>query len=86
MAIDAGERSFQFYRNGIYDQPCGKELNHGVLMVGYGPDYYLIKNSWGTTWGEDGYIRMKRDRKNDEGICGIRMSASYPIKNKEFLI
>lgn len=74
-----------FYKGGVYDQPCGDNLNHGVLIVGYGKDYYIVKNSWGNGWGEDGYIKMKRDNKEGEGICGIRMAASYPILKMEML-
>ena len=48
------------------------------MAVGYGPDYYIVKNSWGEHWGEAGYIKMKRDKIEGEGICGLRMCASYP--------
>ncbi|KAG6513522.1 hypothetical protein ZIOFF_023853 [Zingiber officinale] len=65
--------------------PCGTSLNHGVAVVGYGATqdgtkYWIVKNSWGTSWGEQGYIRMKRGIPNNRGQCGIAMSPSYPIK------
>ncbi|CAI0432437.1 unnamed protein product [Linum tenue] len=82
VAIDAGDSSFQLYESGIFTGECGTELDHGVTAVGYGDSggmkYWLIKNSWGTQWGEEGYIRMQRDIPAKEGICGIAMQASYP--------
>lgn len=82
VQIDASHVSFQFYFDGVYyEKDCQTELlNHGVLVVGYGvlngSDYYLVKNSWGTTWGQRGYINMARNRGNN---CGIASAAYYPI-------
>lgn len=75
VAIEANTK-FQFYTGGIYDDAtCGTSLNHGVVIVGYTPDYWIVRNSWGSNWGtEHGYIHMKRGKN----LCGIETSASYP--------
>jgi len=82
VAIDA-EFDFQNYKSGIYTSTeCGtKYLNHGVLVVGYGVTssgnkYYIIKNSWGTSWGMDGYAYWNRDVPN---MCGIAEAATFPL-------
>jgi KDEL-tailed cysteine endopeptidase len=83
VAIDAGSSIFQLYVGGIIDQSvCGTDLNHGVLIVGYGEEkgttYWLVKNSWGPSWGEKGYFRVERD-VGGEGACGIAVMPSYPL-------
>jgi len=85
IAIEADQIDFQLYESGVLTSKCGTTLDHGVLVVGYGTengeDYYLVKNSWGTSWGDQGYIKLGRGPQyNDgQGQCGILLEASYPI-------
>ena len=84
IAVDASGYELHFYSGGVFDGICGINLNHAITVVGYGTasdgtKYCLMKNSWGTSWGENGYIRIKRDVSAKEGLCGIAMDASYPI-------
>ena len=87
VGIDASRPSFHLYKEGIYyEKPCSStKLDHGVLVVGYGEDkdenkengeYWIVKNSWGPTWGMKGYINMSRNKDNN---CGIATDPSYPI-------
>ena len=88
IAIEADKPAFQFYSHGVFNGTCGNNLDHGVLLIGYGSDngqdYWLVKNSWGDTWGDQGYIKIARtEMTNSRGQCGIAMTPSYPIVRKQ---
>merc|ERR1719393_624901 len=84
IAIEADQRVFQMYHSGVLTSTCGTKLDHGVLAVGYGTldgtDYWKVKNSWGSSWGSEGYILLEKG-KNSAGECGIKMQPSYPVVN-----
>merc|ERR1711935_91860 len=87
VAIEADQTVFQHYTGGVLtNDACGENLDHGVLAVGYGEDngqkYWKVKNSWGTTFGEDGFIRIEKGSAGDGGECGIRKLASFPTIKK----
>ena len=81
IGIDASLSSFSFYSHGIYDDPQCKngvdDLDHSVLLVGYGTlsgtDYWLVKNSWSTYWGNLGYVTF--GVKNN--VCGVMTQPTY---------
>ena len=81
IAIQANQVAFQSYSSGVLTGRCGNRLDHGVLLVGYGTDaatgldFWKVKNSWGTSWGEAGYIRIQRSSAD---LCGILDAPSYP--------
>jgi len=84
IAIDANCDEFMNYESGVFDESCGTDLDHGVLVTGYTIDaknngVWNVKNSWATDWGDDGYIYMAMDTKvGDKGVCGMYMEPSYP--------
>jgi len=77
IAIEADQSSFQMYKSGIFKGPCGTQLDHGVLLVGSGSEggvnYWKVKNSWGASWGDNGFIRIIRG----SNVCGLANMASY---------
>jgi len=85
IAIEADKLVFQFYTSGVLNsEKCGTNLDHGVLAVGYGTedgqDYYLVKNSWNTSWGDKGYLKIANNGDGD-GICGIQMDPTRAVTN-----
>jgi len=82
IAIEADQFAFQFYHSGVLSGSCGQNLDHGVLLVGYGTDddsglnYWKVKNSWGSGWGMNGYILIER---GTDDLCGVLAEPSFPI-------
>lgn len=85
VAIDASASEFQLYSDGVFTGSCGKKLNHGVVVVGYGEDkgvgYWIVKNSWGIGWGNKGYMKLHRGSSDRSGACGIALEGTYPVKD-----
>jgi len=85
IAIEADHQAFQFYSGGVLKKACGTRLDHGVLVVGYGESngvkFWKVKNSWGESWGEQGYIELERENSPDgkAGECGLLSQPSYPV-------
>jgi C1A family cysteine protease len=90
IAIEADQSSFQLYKSGVFTGACGTNLDHGVLLVGYGTmnglDYYILKNSWDVTWGSQGYMYIARGvdasgkpYNGGKGQCGLLMQGVYPV-------
>ncbi|XP_020087908.1 fruit bromelain-like [Ananas comosus] len=82
-AVEA-DKKFQLYTGGIYKGPCGVMINHAITVIGYGADnstgdkYWIIKNSWGTNWGENGFMRLEKDVASKSGLCGLTKQLVYP--------
>jgi C1A family cysteine protease len=77
VAVESDSSTFKTYSSGVIrSADCGTNVDHTLLAVGYGEDYYILKNSWGVSWGEAGYIRV--GMADGRGICGINQYVSYP--------
>lgn len=77
VSINAEPQKFQLYSHGIFDDPkCDPcDLNHVMLVVGYTPEYWILENWWGPDWGENGYMRIRRN----SNICGMMNEAAYAV-------
>jgi hypothetical protein len=88
IAIEADHPYFQHYKSGTLDNAtaCGDKLDHGVLIVGMTDDAYIVKNSWGPTWGQQGYVMLAKNAENPKdkgaGMCGMATQPTYPVVNK----
>jgi C1A family cysteine protease len=85
VTIEADQTVFQMYQSGVLDSAdCGTNLDHAVAAVGYGTedgkDYYIVRNSWGPSWGDKGYIKIAAI-DGGPGICGIQMDSLYATTN-----
>lgn len=87
VALDAAKAVFQSYTSGVVTTGCGIMLDHAVIAVGYGTDpvyggYFLVRNSWGTSWGDNGYIKIGMSPTGTApGVCGINKAVYYPVTN-----
>ncbi len=91
IAVEGDESTFQLYKSGVFTGKCGTNLDHAVALVGYGSqsglDYYILRNSWGQSWGQSGYMLIGKGNdpatgkpyNNGAGQCGLLMEGSYPV-------
>merc|ERR1719389_1085382 len=85
VAIQANQFSFQLYSGGIFtNTSCGTSLDHATNVVGWGTsggtDYWIMRNSWGTSWGDKGYMML--EIVSGHGLCGIQMEPQWPTARK----
>jgi len=89
VCVEADQSVFQLYTGGVITSAsCGTQLDHAILAVGYastsaGQNYWIVKNSWGPSWGQSGYVYIaKSNSTNSYGVCGIAMNVAYPTTAK----
>jgi len=84
ISVEADQAGFQFYKSGVFNGKCGTDLDHGILLVGYGTlngvAYWKAKNSWGGSWGSNGYILLGKGA-DGPGVCGILMDNTVPLQS-----
>ena len=85
VTVEADRKIFQLYKSGVFDsEQCGITLDHAITAVGYGVEdgkqYYLVRNSWGASWGDKGYIKIMAQAYG-YGICGIQQDSFIPMTN-----
>lgn len=85
ISVEADTMQFQFYKSGVFTGKCGTDLDHGILLTGYGTssdgkDYWKCKNSWGQDWGNHGYIYIVKTDEDGPGHCGILMENTVPLE------
>jgi len=80
IIVEANQNVFQLYTSGTITTGCGVALDHAITAVGYTPDYFIVKNSWGTTWGMAGYLQISSSTDYNDGLgaCGIFSQPQYP--------
>jgi len=85
IAVEADQDAWQHYSHGTVTSGCGALLDHAVLLTGYDTkkNIWIVKNSWGTSWGDRGYIHLSMDAKANQGygVCGILRCATIPVNN-----
>ena len=87
VTVDADSDQFRNYKSGVVTSTeCGTKLDHAIAAVGYGTtedgiDYYLVRNSWGAGWGDNGYIKIGRSGEDSWGICGIQEISDWALTN-----
>eukprot|EP01023_Acetabularia_acetabulum_P022594 TRINITY_DN221_c2_g1_i2.p1 TRINITY_DN221_c2_g1~~TRINITY_DN221_c2_g1_i2.p1 ORF type:complete len:356 (-),score=75.85 TRINITY_DN221_c2_g1_i2:966-2033(-) len=90
VAVQGYARDFQLYKSGVYNGDCGYDVDHAVVLVGYGESdgtpFYTLKNSWGPRWGEKGYMNIIRNSEDPRGKCGLAIYPAYPVKTDSMLI
>jgi hypothetical protein len=84
VRIDASGAILQSYKSGVYKGPCTSSHNHSVTLFGYGvtdagEEYWILKNSWGQEWGQNGFFFMRKGADGNVGLCGIALFGVYPI-------